>query len=97
MCVQRPLPQIHMSALLSVEERAPGDLLNELSALAKAKEIGMDQGKEPSLAWRIIRQPDDWEALVDDVMMRLERVSHVLKSTMQPAGCSMCDTCHAAG
>jgi len=61
--------------LLSVEDRPPKELLDELSALAAAKELSVDSGRERALAWRLVRQPDDWDVMVDDVCARLENVS----------------------
>lgn len=67
-------PQVHMSVLVSAADRPPSEMLSELAALAAARELGMDHGKEPALVWRIIRQPDDWEALVDAVYSRVDQV-----------------------
>lgn len=64
-----------MPALLSVADRPPGELLSELAGLAAAKEVGVDTGSSWALVWRLERQPEDWQALVDEVFRRLDRVS----------------------
>lgn len=70
------LLQVHMDVLVPFVDRPPGDLINELSSLATRREIAWDPAQnDPALAWRIIRQPDDWEGLVDEVYNRLDRVS----------------------
>lgn len=71
--------------LLSVEDRPPKELLDELSALAAAKELSVDSGRERALAWRLVRQPDDWDAMVDDVCARLENVSRWPNQCMMQA------------
>lgn len=71
-----------MDVLVPYVDRPPGDLINELSSLATRREIAWDPVQDnPALAWRIIRQPDDWEGLVDEVYNRLDRVR---------AGCTSC-------
>lgn len=69
------LLQVHMNALVPFTDRPPGELISELSALSAARVIGYDQSTQvQALAWRIIRQPEDWEGLVEDVYMRVNRV-----------------------
>lgn len=68
--------QVHMNVLVPFTDRPPGEIISELSALAAARDIAYDQShNEQALAWRIIRQPEDWEGLVQEVCSRLDRVS----------------------
>lgn len=47
----------------------------ELSALSQAREIGYDaEHSNQALAWKLLRQPEDWEALVDDAYTRCDKV-----------------------
>jgi hypothetical protein len=65
-----------MNVLVPFTDRPPGEIISELSALAAARDIAYDQSHtEQALAWRIIRQPEDWEGLVEEVCSRLDRVS----------------------
>eukprot|EP00879_Flechtneria_rotunda_P002394 GHRR01002590.1.p1 GENE.GHRR01002590.1~~GHRR01002590.1.p1 ORF type:complete len:493 (+),score=207.62 GHRR01002590.1:823-2301(+) len=66
--------KVHLPALLSVIDRPPGELLAELSALAAAREVGLDLGKQGALVWRIVRQPEDWQGLLDEMTARLDQV-----------------------
>ena len=59
---------------MSAADRPPGELLRELSDLAKVHEVGYDLGKEGALVWRLERQPEDWRGLVDSLITRLEQV-----------------------
>jgi hypothetical protein len=78
-----------MDVLVPFVDRPPGDLINELSSLASKREIAWDPVQTvPALAWRIIRQPDDWEGLVDEVYNRLDRVR------AGRTGCMCCCTEH---
>lgn len=63
-----------MPALLAAADRPPGELLAELAGLAAAHEVGLDLGRQGALAWRLERQPADWQALVGDMAGRLEQV-----------------------
>lgn len=66
--------QVHLSVLLSVADRPPGELLSELAGLAAAKEVGVDLGRDWALVWRLERQPEAWQQLVDDMYSRLDKV-----------------------
>ncbi|WIA09963.1 hypothetical protein OEZ85_010175 [Tetradesmus obliquus] len=68
--------KVHMPALLAAADRPPGELLAELAGLAAAHEVGLDLGRQGALAWRLERQPADWQALVGDMAGRLEQVRH---------------------
>lgn len=69
------VPQVHMPALVATADRPPGDLMSELSALSQAKEIGYDaEVANQALAWRLLRQPEDWDKLVDDAYARCDKV-----------------------
>ena len=69
--------QVHVPALLAAADRPPGELLAELSKLAAAREVGLDLGKQGALVWRLERQPQHWEALVDQLHLRLDQVRHL--------------------
>lgn len=66
--------QVHLPALLAAADRPPGELLAELSKLAAAREVGLDLGKQGALVWRLERQPQHWETLVDQLHVRLDQV-----------------------
>eukprot|EP00775_Hariotina_reticulata_P004471 gene4471-4725_t len=66
--------KVHLPALLAAADRPPGELLAELSKLAAAREVGLDLGKQGALVWRLERQPQHWEALVDQLHLRLDQV-----------------------
>jgi hypothetical protein len=64
-----------MGPLVATADRPPGDLMSELSALSQAKEIGYDADTQnQALSWRLLRQPEDWDALVDDAYARCDKV-----------------------
>lgn len=79
--------QVHLDALLSAADRPPGEMLTELSDLAKAHEVGYDQGKQGSLVWRLERQPEDWRGLVHGLTTRLGQVG--TKVTRTHSSCGM--------
>lgn len=85
-----PVLQVHMGPLVATADRPPGDLMSELSALSQAKEIGYDADTQnQALSWRLLRQPEDWDALVDDAYARCDKVTMLCLNLGQVPRCSV--------
>ena len=61
-------------ALVDATGLPPAELVAQLAALAGAKEVSFDLGREQALAWKVLRPPADVGALAAALAARLARV-----------------------